>query len=201
MGEVMLDIFDRAGKRPPRQRAKLLGDAPHLFAVAQPVCNQPRTWPARDDVGELAEKIGPAAAVDGDAGDVTEVDFGFLQAIGDGARRETRPVLEPAKPLLFGRGHQLAIAQDAGGRIGVVGVDPEYYQSGAVLSSCSKTLAAFSIEREQFWAGEINGFAAPDAIAGEPLANAIGIDAHQRSRRRLIDDPDAEKARPVGGVK
>ena len=85
------------------------------------------------DVSELAEKIGPAAAIDGDAGDVAEIDFGFRQAIGDGARREPRPVLEPAKPLLFGRGQEHTVAQDAGGRVGVVGVDPEYYQSGAVL--------------------------------------------------------------------
>ena len=33
MGEVMLDIFDRAGKGPSRQRSELRGDARHLFAV------------------------------------------------------------------------------------------------------------------------------------------------------------------------
>ena len=75
----MFDVFDRAGKGPSRQRAKLLGDAHHLFAVTQPVRNQARTWPVRGDVSELAEKISPAAAIDSDGSDVAEIGFGFRQ--------------------------------------------------------------------------------------------------------------------------
>src|ERR1700685_748981 len=53
MGEVMLDIFDGAGKGSPRQRGELGGNARHLFAVAQPVRDQSRTWPVRRDGGEV----------------------------------------------------------------------------------------------------------------------------------------------------
>ena len=80
----------------------------------------------RRDKSQLAEKIGAAAAVDGDMGDVAQIGFGFLQAIGDRLAWKPGPMLDPSKSFLFGGGDQSAVADDAGRRVGVVGVDPEY---------------------------------------------------------------------------
>jgi len=38
-------------------------------------------------------------------------------------------MLDPAKPLLLGRGNQFAAAQNAGRRVGVIGVDAENDQA------------------------------------------------------------------------
>ena len=124
MREMVLDMVDGAGKAPARQCGKLVRNAGDFRAVAQPLEQQLRTWPPRHDISELAEKVGPAAAVDGDMGDVAEIDLGFPQAIPDRLRGEAGPVLDAAEPLFFGGSNQHAAAQDAGGGVGMVGVDP-----------------------------------------------------------------------------
>ena len=125
VSQVMLDVIDRAGERAARQRAQLLDQALDLRPVAQPLQQQMRVRPAGRHVGELAEKIGAATAVDGDVRDVGQVELRLVQTIGNGAGREAGPVLDPAKPLLLGCRHQRAVAHDAGSSVGMVGVDPE----------------------------------------------------------------------------
>jgi hypothetical protein len=126
MREMVLDIVDRAGKRPARHGAQFLGYAGDLLAVAQPAQQQARARPVRHDITKLAEKIGAAVAVDGDMRDVAQIGPGFVQAVADGLSREAGPMLDAAKPFLFGGRHQDAVAQDAGCCIRVVGVDSEY---------------------------------------------------------------------------
>ena len=48
-----------------------------------------------------------------------------MQTIADGLGRETCPMLDPAKALFLGSGNHLAVAQEAGGRVAVEGVDAE----------------------------------------------------------------------------
>jgi hypothetical protein len=57
--------------------------------------------------------------------DVGNGNSGFSKAIGDRMRRKACPVLDAAKSLLLGRSYQLAVAQQAGGRIGMEGIYPE----------------------------------------------------------------------------
>ena len=64
MREVVLDIIDGAGKAPARQPGEFVRNAGDFGPVAQPFEQQLRAWSPRQDVTELAEKIGPSAAVD-----------------------------------------------------------------------------------------------------------------------------------------
>jgi hypothetical protein len=64
-------------------------------------------------------------AIDGDVVQVLDADACFLQAMADRLGGEARPMLDPAKALLFHRRNQLASAEQAGRGVGVVGVNPE----------------------------------------------------------------------------
>jgi hypothetical protein len=56
---------------------------------------------------------------------IAEIELRLFQTIGDGVRRKPRPMLDAAKPLLFGGGNKLAAAQNASRGVGVIGVDAE----------------------------------------------------------------------------
>ena len=49
----------------------------------------------------------------------------FVEAVADGDRRKSRPVLDAPEALLLGRGDELAVDDDAGRGVGVMGVDAE----------------------------------------------------------------------------
>src|ERR1700744_4059933 len=102
----MLDIVDLAGKGAARQRAKLMGDAGDLFAIAQSTEQEMRAWAARCDVGKFAEEISVPAAIDGDMRNVPKIGLGFVQAVGNGLRGKAGPMFDSAEPFLLNRGYQ-----------------------------------------------------------------------------------------------
>ena len=78
MGEVVFDVLDCPCERPARQVAKLIANVRHLATIAPTVEQQVRTGALERDITELAEKIGTAAAVDGDMGDIAQVNVRCL---------------------------------------------------------------------------------------------------------------------------
>ena len=64
--------------------------------------------------------------------DVAGLDAGRVEAIADGAVREGDLVLLAGEPLLLHRGHQLAVHEERGGSVRVVGVDPEDDHHGSL---------------------------------------------------------------------
>ena len=106
----------------------------------------------RHQIAELEPALGSIILVDRDMVDIAEPQAALAQAIGDRLRGKSRPMLDPAKPLLFRRGDQLAVAHQRRRSIGVEGVDAEDDQRSAALSVAETTetheLALF------FWNGE-----------------------------------------------
>src|SRR5690242_17378699 len=121
----MLDVFHDAGETPTGNGLKLLSDFRHLLAVFPLGTKKMQARRLQRHVAKLAEQIGPVAAIDGDVSYVGEINLSFLQAVMDGLRWESRPVLDPAKPLLFCCGEQFAMPHDASRRIRVVGIDAQ----------------------------------------------------------------------------
>jgi len=121
----MLDVFHDAGETPTGNVIKLLRDLRQLLAVFPPGTEKAQARRLQRHVTKLAKQIGAVAAIDGDVRYVGEINFSFLQAVVDGLRWESCPVLDPAKPLLFCGREQFAVPYDAGRRIGVVGIDAQ----------------------------------------------------------------------------
>src|SRR5437879_1017527 len=106
-----------------------LSDRPRDHAdpppVLQPIRDQPRARP----VPEREERSTPEVRA-GISGDREMVDLRGrhvrqLEARADRIARKPRPVLDPPKALLFDGGDELAIAEERGGDVTVVGVNPE----------------------------------------------------------------------------
>ena len=120
---VMLDVVDAPLERGlwkgPGQ--KLGGVAP-LFAVPQPLAQQPDAGPSPQDVAQFACEIGVRVAIERDVIDVGQRQPGFRQAIGDCLLREAGPMLGAPEPLLLGGRDQAPVDDDAGRRIGMEGV-------------------------------------------------------------------------------
>src|ERR1043165_1034770 len=98
-----------------------------------------RALPARAQLAQNIREVGPVlgheeqsiepararVAVDGDGGDVGELGARFTQAVGDGLRRESGPVLDATEALFLGGGDQLSVDQYGCRRITVIRVDPQ----------------------------------------------------------------------------
>ena len=127
MGEVVFYIFDGAARTagPLAPNFQLLRNACDLFAIAQPGQQQGRAWPAGEDVGELGKEIGAAAAVDGNAGHVRQVDFCFFEAIADGMGREAGPMFDAAEPLFFGGSEKNAVADDTSRGVSMIRIETQ----------------------------------------------------------------------------
>ena len=76
-------------------------------------------------IAELAQKIGATVLIDGHMIDIRERNAAFIEAIGDGLRREARPMLDATEALLLGRGDENAVAHERGRRVAVEGVETE----------------------------------------------------------------------------
>src|SRR5262245_21439335 len=100
---MVFDILNLAVKRPAPYGTNFLTYVRHLPAVPQPVDKQLCVRPVAQHKGELADNIGPSAAIDSNVGHVAQVDLRFLQTVSNGARREACAVLNAAEALLFGR--------------------------------------------------------------------------------------------------
>ena len=67
-----------------------------------------------------------------------------LQACADGFPRESRPVLYAPETLLLDGRHQLAVTQQDGGHVAVVGVDPKDDHLTPSVKLCGRTRARAS---------------------------------------------------------
>ena len=123
---VVLDVVDAPLERGLREGLveKLRNVAP-LAAVVQPLAQQPNAGSPPQHVAQLARKIGVGIAIERDVIDVGQGQPGFREAISDRLLREPGPMLGPPEALLFGRRYQAAVDHDAGGGIGMEGVEPE----------------------------------------------------------------------------
>ena len=78
-----------------------------------------------EDEEETAEVVDLGVEVDGDVFEVLETQAGFVQAVLHGEGGETGPVFDAAESLFFDCGDELAVANDGGGGVAMVGVDSE----------------------------------------------------------------------------
>src|SRR5437016_4083654 len=90
-----------------------------------------------DRIADLAQTLGAAILVDRDVIEIGEAQACFTQAIGNRFRRKPCPMLDAAKPLLFGRRHQYAIPHQRRRGIAVKGIEAkdDYRRSPAGSAS------------------------------------------------------------------
>ena len=77
MGQVVFDVLDGAGKGRPGSALNSSAMPATCWRLRSRLKQQPRARPVRRDIGELAEKVGAAAAVDGDVGHVAQIGLGL----------------------------------------------------------------------------------------------------------------------------
>ena len=70
--------------------------------------------------------------------EVVDRDARFVQAVADGFGGEAGPVLDAAKPFFLRRGDDLAVAQEAGGGVGVEAVEAEDEHGGGHRAAAAR---------------------------------------------------------------
>ena len=108
-----------------------------LAPVAHPVEHHPEIRPARDEIAELVQEVRAPVLVDRHVRDVRQLHARLSQAVADRLGREASPVLDAPEALLFRRGEEHSVAQQAGGGVAVVGVEAE--DNARVQSFCAQT--------------------------------------------------------------
>ncbi len=82
--------------------------------------------------------------------DIGQGQVGLVEAIADGFARKSGPVLDPAETLLFRGRDNLAVTNQASGRIAVECVDPEYRDHlGSLPTSPSRSAFARTLKALQ----------------------------------------------------
>src|SRR3954451_9609333 len=106
MCEMMLNIVEYPAKAISR---KCFGEE---FGNLLPPAAVPETAEQETHFGRMGCQIcdfphamGPAVLVNGEMLHICQTQPGFTQAVGDGLRGEPRPMLDPAKALLFRSRH------------------------------------------------------------------------------------------------
>ena len=126
MAEMMLDGVHGAAELLLRQvPLEVAGDVGAIAALAQAIQHIARADARGQHIGELAPAIGAIVAVDRDVLDVAQRDAGLGQAVADRFAGEAAPVLDAPEALFLDGGDQGAVLHQAGGGIGVVGVQPK----------------------------------------------------------------------------
>src|SRR5262245_9122962 len=125
--QMVLDRVARALEALTRESLfqELCGACPFL-AVRQPVQHDSHSRPLANQEFSASPIVGAAVLVDGDVGDILQVGAGFCEAPLDRLRWKARPMLDTAEALFPRRRDQLAIGDNAGGGIGMEGVQAEY---------------------------------------------------------------------------
>ena len=128
MRQVVLDAREaRPSKRSARRQPSPAASAPGRAraAVAQALEHQAEAGRCYRRHRRASALVGAAVLIDRDVVDVVESNAGLAQAIGDRLRGKPGPMLDPPEPLLLRRGDQHAVAHEAGGGVGVEGVEAE----------------------------------------------------------------------------
>ena len=116
----MLDVVDLAFEGVLRKGSRQqFAHALPLASIAQPLKEQSGLRSSASKVGDLAPKIGAAVLIKCEMIDISEADAGFAETVCNRKRRETRPMFDPAKALLFHGCDQLAVANDASRAVAV----------------------------------------------------------------------------------
>ncbi len=113
-----------------------------LRLVTHTVKHKPQIGALAQSKLNLLEKAGARIGVDRDEADAGKRDAGLIQAIPDRFRRKPRPMLDAPEPLLLRRRDNLAVADEAGGAIAMVGVEAEDDHGSALcflLRTCAQS--------------------------------------------------------------
>ena len=134
MAEMMLDGMHGAAELLLRQvPLEVAGDVGAIAALAQAIQHIARADARGQHIGELAPAVGAVVAVDRDVLDVAQRDPGLGQAIADRFAGEAAPMLDAPEALLLDGGDQGAVLHEAGGGIGVVGIQAQGHKPSGSL--------------------------------------------------------------------
>jgi len=78
VGQVVFDIVYCAGIWPARQPPQLIGNVGYLLTISPSIEQQARARPLERHITKLAEKIGTAAAINGDMGYIAQINLGCI---------------------------------------------------------------------------------------------------------------------------
>ena len=110
MREMMFDIVHRSAKVISwKGLDEKLGNLPPLAAIPEPPEHELQLRRMRCQIGDFAQALGAIVLVDRDMIHIREARSCFVQAIGDGLGGKPSPMLDPAKPLLFGGCYQFPV--------------------------------------------------------------------------------------------
>ena len=126
MRHVVLDVMHL---RLHRLAGERLGDRVvqrlRLGALSQSLEDQLQVRSLLQDEKQATPVVHLRVQIDGDVLEVAKLDPRLLQAKLHRQRRQSGSVLDAAEAFLFDGGNELAIAEDGGGGVTVVGIDAE----------------------------------------------------------------------------
>src|SRR5215813_6002506 len=115
MREMVLDVVHGTSKTVSGKcLSEQLGDLPPLTAISHTVDHEADLWRMGRQICDFAQALSAIVLVDSNMVYIGEAQPRFLQAVGDGLRGKPSPMLNPAKPLLFGGCHQFSILHQRG---------------------------------------------------------------------------------------
>src|SRR6516225_4147603 len=124
MREMVFDILGRTAKV---ISGKCLGEElwnlSPLAAIPEAAEHQSDFGRMERKIGDLAPAVSAAVLIDRNMMHIGQAKPCFVQAIGDRLRGKPGPMLDPAKPLLFGGCHQFAVPYQRGRRIPMEGIN------------------------------------------------------------------------------
>jgi hypothetical protein len=124
VGAVVLDVVQLRLQRVDAERFDdFAAEVADLGAVGEAPLDRAERRALRGDEADALEEARVRIAVDGEVVDVIDVHTSLIEAVANRRGRESRPVLDAAEALLLRGGDELAVDDDAGGSVRVVGVD------------------------------------------------------------------------------
>src|SRR6516162_3191576 len=115
MREMVLDIVRRTAKViSGKCLCKEFWNLPTLATILEAAEREANFGRMERKIGDLARAVSAAILVNRNMMHLGQADPCFAQAVGYGLRGKPSPMLDPAKPLLFGGCHQLAVPYQRG---------------------------------------------------------------------------------------
>ena len=128
---VVLDVVELGAHCRPESPLELAVDVADPPRVLQPRLHVAR--PGAQGAQELRPEVRPRVARDGDVVEVARLDPGVGKAPARGLCRKPRAMLDPVEPLLLGGRDELAVEDERGCRVTVVGVQAEDRRHGVIF--------------------------------------------------------------------
>jgi hypothetical protein len=115
MREMVFDTVRRTSKAGSgKYLSEQLGDLPPLMAIPETADHEADLRRMDRQICDFSQAPGAIVLVDSNMVYIGEAQPCFPQAIGDGLRGKPRPMLNPAKPLLFSGCQQSAVPHQRG---------------------------------------------------------------------------------------